>query len=357
MLTMYIKLSLFIAQSNTQEFIEKNRNFSELLANSFDRVWEQVLYSELFTKAAFYGAIFAVAALGIFAIQWLEYQSGNRGYLDWSSTIVPTILVGLLSKPNNQPVSLAEILLWWREIGNGMSDELLNLLSKDLTVSQAADVAGVKTMLQLIASDAVNTCSSIGDKALRNDCFNGASQQIKFIVSQHDRLFVDNWATKLGRELLRKIQDAQGADYASSQYFGRLFGDFGTSFQGANSFAVPMAFISLGTAFYWGLEIVTLIAALATPLIMGTSLFAIGHGPILNHLIFFFKVWLTRLYYALIIGLTGLMMAMTPSSSTLIFPLIAGFLGPLIAFWLAFKGSGGLFSTLTGAGALALGRR
>ncbi len=356
---MNIPLSLFMAQTSSQEFLEKNRDLSQLLANSFDDVWQETINSDLFVRTAFFGAILAALALAIFAYQWLEYQYGQRGYLDWSSIIIPVFLVILLAKPVNKPIFLGEVLLAFRDMGNGISTELLNLLSKDLTTSKAADIGAVKTMMELIASDAVQTCAAIGEQDLRNDCFVDAEQQILQIVNQYKdpNPVKENWATKLGRELSQKIQNAMGSSYANSRWFGRLFSGFGLSFQSANSFAVPILFLSIGYAFYWVLELIAILTALTSPIFLGISLYSIGHQPFLLSLSLFWGVWLAKFCYSLVIGFTGLLMSLTPSSSTLLFPLIAGIFGPIIAFIMGAGGGLALFSLFTGAGVLALSRR
>ena len=119
-------IDLFIAQSNTQEFLEKNRDLSELLSNNFDLVWNETINSPLFVRIAAIGGVFAVFALAIFAYQWTEYQIGERGYLDWSKIIVPTFLMLLLANPPGQDIYLGKVLLALRDIGNGINVELLN---------------------------------------------------------------------------------------------------------------------------------------------------------------------------------------------------------------------------------------
>lgn len=348
-----------MAQTSTQEFIDRNRDLSELLDNSFNNIWQTTINSNLFTRAAFFGGTFGVFALAIFAYQWLQYQLGDRGYLDWSKIILPGILIILLSKPEGQPVVLGKFYLGLREIGNGISTELLNLLSEDLSASQAADVAAAKTMMELIGAQGIQTCAAITEEQVRNDCFVDAERQVINIVNQYRDVnpTVENWATRTGREIIRKIQDAQGVDYATSQWFGRLFGGMGGSLQAANNFAVPILFLAMGTAYYYILEYVGLLTVLTSPIFLGTSLYSIGHKPFFLSLSVFMGIWLARLCYSLLIGFTGLIMSITPTTSTLLFPLIAGMFGPVISFLMGVGGGLGMFSVFTGAGVFALSRR
>ena len=151
---MSIPISLLIAQTNTREFIEKNRDLSELLANSFDEVWQDALTSQLFVHIAFIGAIIAGFALASFGYQWIEYQLGERGYLDWSKIVLPFLLVLLLAKPDGQDIYLSKVLLGFRDIGNGVSTGILNLLAEDFTVSDAAEVAAIQTTMKTITESA-----------------------------------------------------------------------------------------------------------------------------------------------------------------------------------------------------------
>ncbi len=344
-----------IAQTNIKEFLKKNRDLSELLANSFDQVWDQTINSNLFIYIAFIGAVFAIFALAIFVYQWVQYQMGERGYIDWSTIIIPTLLVMLLAKPPGQDIYLGKVLIAFRDIGNGVSTELLNLLYKDMTASEAASIAAIQTTMKTITADALKTCAAIPEKELRNDCFILAEQQILQIVAQNSQ---KKWAAQLGNQMLRQIQDAMGTDYATHKYFSRLFSGFGNSLQSSNNFAVPILFLSMGSAFYWILELTALLTALTSPLFLGISLYSMGHKPFLLSLTSMWAIWLTKLCYSVIIGLTGLLMSLTPSASTLFFPLIAGFFGPILAIIIGGGGGGlALFSVFTGTAALSLSRR
>ena len=352
---MFIPISLFVAQTSSSDFLEKNRDLSELLANSFDTVWQNTLDSPLFVRISFLGAVCAVIALAIFGYQWLEFTTGQRGYLDCSKIIIPVLLVILLSKPVNQPILLAQALLGLRNLGNNISTGLLDSLSSDLTASAAADIAAAKTMMQLITADAVQTCAAITERDVRNDCFIDAEAQVVKLVNQYrPSLVAENWATRLGRQSIRKIQDAVGADYATSQWFGRLFGSLGGAYQVASNFATPILFLSIGYAFYWVLELIALLTALTSPLFLGMSLYSPRHEPFVRSMSMFGGVWLAEFSYSVIIGFTGLLMSKTESDPVLLFPLIAGVFGPLLAFSMGTGGGLSLFSVFTGAAAFSL---
>lgn len=340
----------FFAQISSSEFLQRNRQLSTLLANSFDEVWDQTINSDLFVRISFYGAVFALFALAVFAFQWLEYQSGRRGSLDWATIIIPVFLIILLAKPSSGgTILLGKALIGFRDIGNEASTELLNLLYKDLTTSKAADMAAAQTSMKMIASDALKTCAAIAEKDLRNDCFLGAEAQIKSIVEQND---YKRWASVLGNQLIKNIQSAMGTDYATHRFWGRLFGGFADTFNVGS----PILFLSIGYAFYWVVELAALLTALAGPLFLGISLFSPGHKPFLIYASLFGGIWFARFCYAIVVGFTGLIMSLNPFTPTLFFPLIAGIFGPLIALAMAGGGGMALFSIFTSSAAFALGR-
>ena len=356
---MFIPFVFFFAQTSSQEFLEKNRQLSQLLANSFDSVWKDTIDSDLFVRLSFIGATFGLVALAIFAYQWIEYQTGQRGHLDWSTIIIPLFLVILLSKPTGKPILLGQVLLGFRDIGNSLSTELLNSLSKDLTASEAADIASAKTIMQLIAADAIQTCAAIPERDVRNDCFLDAEAQIKKMVElvTNFKTYQGGGIIRLGSQLIKKIQTAQGPDYATSRWFGRLFGGFGSAFQAASNFATPIFFLSVGYAFYWVLELIAILTALTSPLFLGMSLYSFRHEPFVRSLSMFWGMWLTKLSYSIIIGFTGLLMSKTDSNPVLLFPLVAGLFGPLLAFAMGTGGGLGMFSVFTGTAAFSLKNR
>ncbi|MDJ0747333.1 MAG: hypothetical protein QNJ32_28895 [Xenococcaceae cyanobacterium MO_167.B27] len=351
---MYVSPLLFFAQTSSQEFLQKNREFSELLANSFDQVWQKTFDSDLFVWLCFLGGVCGAIALSLFAYQWLQYQMGQRGYFDWSNIIIPFLLVLLLSKPPGQPVLLGKVLLGLRDISNDISTEILDSLSKELTASEAADLAATKTMMQLIATDAVKTCAAIPERDVRNACFFDAEAQIKKLVEQSIATYRSDPIVRLGSQLISKIQTAQGPDYATSQWFARLFGGLGSVYQGVSNFATPILFLNIGYAFYWILEVIAILTALTSPLFLGMSLYSFRYEPLLRNMSTFGGVWLAKLSYSIIIGFTGILMAETPSDPILLFPLIAGLFGPLLALGMGTGGGLGMFSVFTGVAAFSL---
>lgn len=344
--------SSFLAQANSAEFLEKNRVLNKILTSSFDGVWTQSINSNLFVRISFYGAVFALCALAIFAYQWLEYELGRRGSLDWATIIIPVFLIILLAKPSGGgTILLGKALIGFREIANSASTELLNLVEKDMTTSKAASVAAAQTSLKIIAANALQNCAPMEEQDLRNDCFLMAEEQIIFVVEQNGYA---SWATEIGRELVANIQDAMGTDYATHRFWGRLFGGLGsTASSVTNSFGVPVLFLSMGYGFYWMVELGALLSALTSPLFLGISLFSIGHKPFLIYLSLFSGIWFAKFCYSIVIGFTGLVMSLNPLTPAIFFPLIAGFFGPLIALVMAGGGGLALFSIFTGSLAFA----
>jgi len=55
---MFASLS-FLAQTSA-EFLKKNRALSQLLANSFDQVWDDTINSDLFIRICALGAAFGL---------------------------------------------------------------------------------------------------------------------------------------------------------------------------------------------------------------------------------------------------------------------------------------------------------
>ena len=353
---MYLSPSLFFAQTSTQEFLEKNRQLSQLLANSFDKVWQTTFNSGLFVRISFIGGVCGVIALSVFTYQWVEFKIGQRGYIDWSNFIIPFFLVLLLSKPPGQGVLLGKVLLGLRDVGNDISTELLNSLSKELSASEAADLAATKTTMQLIAADAIKTCAAIPKKDVRERCFFDAEAQIDKMARDFvkGKTYVKDPILRLSSQLIAKIQTAVGPSYANSQWFARLFGTLGSAYQGLSNFSTPILFLSIGYTFYWILEVIAILTALTSPIFLGMSLYSSRYGPFLKNMSAFAGVWLAKLSYSIIIGFTGILMAETTSDPILLFPLIAGLFGPLLALAMGTGGGLGMASLFTGAAAFGL---
>ena len=249
---------------------------------------------------------------------------------------------------------MGKVLLGLRDVSNSISTELLNGLSEELSASDAANLAATKTTMQLIASNALETCAGIPERDQRNRCFFDAEAQIKKLRDQSVAFYSGGAITRLSSQLIAKIQTAVGPDYATSQWFARLFGGFGSSYQGLSNFATPILFLSIGYAFYWILEVIAILTALTSPIFLGMSLYSFRHEPFLKNMSTFAGVWLAKLSYSIIIGYTGILMDQTTSDPILLFPLIAGLFGPLLALAMGTGGGLGMLSLFTGAAAFGL---
>ncbi|WP_013334964.1 hypothetical protein [Gloeothece verrucosa] len=350
-----MQVLIFAAENNTaKDILENNAEVSGLVRQAFDDIWKTTIEGALYQEIAKIGALIGVFMIGLWAVSWMQSTFLNEGdpVKHWHRLLMPIFFVLLLSNPTNKGVLMGKMTLLLRDTQNYFSDELLHQLN-DAIGKDTLNAAGVINLMKSITSDALQTCSAKQDEQKRNECFNTAAQRIKDLQVQYGGIAIvygQDSVTGVAVEQIKKIQDAQGGDYATSQWFQRLFADLGGTVSPSAEKIATWLFYLIGAAFYWIIEISGICVAVLGPLALGMSLLPVPGRPIELWFAGFTGLGIVRLMYNIIVGLAAIIVVRAPSSASFIFPLIAGLFGPLMALAMGSWSGLSLFGLFTRLG-------
>jgi hypothetical protein len=336
------------------DILLNNADVSKAVFDSFSQTWKTTIEGPLYAEVAAIGAAIGVICIGLWTAHWLratlDSEIPGRAFTE---LVVPVLIVILLGSPANRGTFFGQITLGLHTGMNGVSSQILVKLNQNLA-NNVISQAGAKNDAQAIAADALKQCAYEKDQETRDTCFNNASKTI------HDLLFPhrgEEWARVLVQELDAQIAAAQGDGYANSDFFVRLFGGLGSAINPVTTTAAMGLLMLIGAGFQWFLEITALLTAIIGPLCLGASLLPIPGKPIILWLTSFLGLGLAKLSYNIVVALAAItVLNAGPNSSPMIFPLIAGIFGPILALGMASGGGLALFASFSRVGSFFSGK-
>lgn len=280
---------------------------SEAVAQSMDKLWDDVLQGGLYSAIANLGIFFAVGTLLIFIVQWTREMidgDSSKGFTE----IIWTIVVIVLLANNGQPLATATQGL--RGIINQTNRTLLASTSASIQLQEAYQQVMLKTGKGDAIQSLVNQCNAIADPTQQAECLQNASQQAKQIEAEINQDNRPEW--------LKSVSDFFNTNIFQLTVRGWL--------------------LALAIAFQWIVEVCMLLTALLGPLAVGGSLLPVGQKAIFAWLIGFFSVGMIKLCFNIISGLVSTMVLNTDNNDPMIFAFAIGILAPILSVVLAAGG-------------------
>lgn len=336
-------------------FADNNQAISDAVRQSLAQTWIDAFQSPLYSRIGFVGAAFAVIFIGVWAIQFLKQYSvemgGEGSVRGLTELLFPLFVVLILANPAGKGSMLGTLTLGTHNFMVNVSDYILSGLSSELSPnSNPVTEAGIKVAAQSTAANAISECAKLPDREERTICFVNADSKIQQMLQPYSGT---DWAPPLYQQLQEQIIGAMDNpdDYATSNWFGRLFGGLGSVAQPITSQVILGWMMAVGAAFVVCLEIAQLITGLVGPLFLGISLLPVPATPWVTWLINFLGISFVDICYKILVGYTAITILNAGPTDPLIYPLIISFLGVLFALFLAAGGGISLFSALVRTGA------
>lgn len=279
---------------------------SEAVAQSMDKLWNDVLEGGLYSAIANLGIFFAVGTLLIFMVQWTREMVDGDNSKAFSEIIWPLVVIVLLSN-NGELLSLSTLGL--RTIINQTNQTLLESTSASIQLQEAYQ----RVMLKTGSGDAIKTlitqCNAIADPTQQAECLQNSQQQ--------------------AQEIEAKI------DNNNSNFFKGINDFFNT-----NIFQLTVRgwLLAFSIAFQWIVEVSMLLTALLGPLAVGGSLLPVGNKAIFAWLTGFFSLGMVKLCFNIISGLIATLVMDTNNDDPMIFAFSIGILAPILSVVLAVGG-------------------
>ncbi|AKG21348.1 hypothetical protein [Calothrix sp. 336/3] len=289
---------------------------SEAIAQSIDKLWNDVLQGGLYGAIANLGVFFAVGTLLIFIVQWTKEMidgESSKGFTE----VIWTIIVIVLLANNGQPLARATQGL--RGIINQTNQTLLSSTSSSIQLQEAYQQVMLKTGKGDAIQSLVNQCNAIADPTQQTQCLENAAAQAKEIEADLDQDSRPEW--------LKSVSDFFNTNIFQLAVRGWLLG-----------FAI---------AFQWVIEVCMLLTALLGPLAVGGSLLPIGSKAIFAWLTGFFSVGMIKLCFNIISGLVATMILNADNNDPMIFAFAVGILAPILSVVLAAGGGMAIFNSFS----------
>lgn len=295
---------------------------SSAVAQSMDKLWNDVLGGGLYGAIANLGIFFAVGTLLIFMVQWTREMVDGDNSKAFSEMIWPLIVIVLLT---NNAKPLASVTLGLRTIINQTNQTLLTTTSASIQLQEAYQRVMVKTG----SGDAIRTlitqCNAIADPTQQTECLENAQKQAQEIESK-----VDN----------------------NNPNFFQGINDFFNT----NIFQLTVRgwLLAFSIAFQWIVEISLLLTALLGPLAVGGSLLPVGNKAIFAWLTGFFSIGMVKLCFNIISGLVATLVLNSDNNDPMIFAFAIGILAPILSVVLAAGGGIAILRSFSSIASLGL---
>jgi hypothetical protein len=289
---------------------------SQAIAQSVDKLWDDVLQGGLYGAIANLGVFFAVGTLLIFIVQWTKEMidgESSKGFTE----IIWTIVVIVLLANNGQPLATATKGL--RTIINQTNQTLLASTSASIQLQEAYQQIMVKTGKGDAIQSLINQCNAITDPTQQAECLQNAAAQAKEIEADLDQDNRPEW--------VKSISDFFNTNIFQLAMRGWLF--------------------ALAIAFQWIIEVCMLLTALLGPLAVGGSLLPVGSKAIFAWLTGFFSVGMIKLCFNIISGLISTMVLNSENNDPMIFAFAIGILAPILSVVLAAGGGMAVFRSFS----------
>ncbi len=300
---------------------------ADLIAKSFDQLWQDTFKGQLYASIANVGALFALGTLLIFMVQWTKTMLEGNENKALSEMIWPLIVIFLLSGHGK---NLASVTLSLRGIIQQTNQTLLETTSASIRLQEAYQ----EVMKANGDADAVRQyqikCEAKSSPKEEKECYENSIQKAEELVkdakSKHNN----------------EIQEEGGAPWDQVKNLLKKILEFR---QSVVQIVMRGVLFGIAAAFQWVIEISLLVTGLLGPLAVGGSLLPIGKKPIIAWLTAFFSIGLVKICYNMISGLVAIIMFTSNVFDSMIFPIIIGLFAPILSLALA---AGGGLSILNG---------
>ena len=300
---------------------------ADLIAKSFDQLWQDTFKGQLYASIANVGALFALGTLLIFMVQWTKAMLEGDNSKALSEMIWPLIVIFLLAGHGK---NLASVTLGLRGIIQQTNQTLLETTSASIRLQEAYQ----EVMKANGDADSVRQyqiqCEAKSNPQEEKQCYEQSIKKAEEIAKNAKNKHNSETPQEGGapwdqvKDLLKQILKFRQS-VVQLVMRGVLFG--------------------IAAAFQWVVEICLLVTGLLGPLAVGGSLLPIGKRPIIAWLTALFSVGLVKICYNMISGLVAIIMFTSGVFDSMIFPIVIGFFAPILSLALA---AGGGLSILNG---------
>jgi hypothetical protein len=304
------------------DITKQGEQASNLVSESMDGLWNDVLGGGLYAAICKLGLFFAIGTFVLFMVNWTKAMMYDENIEAFSELIWPIIVIIFLS---NSGANLSKGTIALRNIINEANRSFLESTSGSMDLQAAYKQA----MLSVGTNDALRgqlqQCS-LESPALQKACLEKVQKQAESMPPSPSG----------GGANPNLIKGAIDGAVAQLQTQLVLF--------------VKGLLLAFGMAFQWIVEISMLLTGLLGPLAMGGSLLPVGQKAIFAWLTGFFSIGMVKVCFNIISGLTATLFINSKSGLDLVFAICVGIIAPVLSLVLAGGAGMAVFSSLSTLG-------
>lgn len=334
-----------LANVGAVDILTDGINTSRAIAQTWDKQWQTVFNSSLFTAINDVAIIFAVGALLFFVmnmVRQLVVEGDITQFLP--SLLWPLLVVALLA--NNSQLLVVQIQAM-RSIIHDLSNNILEITFLEVNVQDAIQAAATFGAVNEEISAQLRQCQGmVGSEQM--DCLRAANEMVEATISGYQRIY--NLIPPGLQDIHRAIQGAVELATVQEDPFsavtagslGFLGGLVGSTIQNV----VQVILLAMQWAFSNILEISLLLTALMGPFAVAGTLLPFGGKPLFAWMTGFFALGMAKVSYNIICGLAAVVVVNGEVWDTLGFLMMLGLFAPALSLAMAAGGGMALFRIL-----------
>ncbi len=321
-------------------------NGSRMMVQSFELDWQQLIAGNSPIYSAVISICLSASAIlvGFWSVGWLRVLTTYG--IDWKTieeAIWPTVVVLMLAVNNG--ALLANTSLLFRGISNYMNDQVLDITRDGVTLREAIRETNFDQAFAQALKVKLQQCEQLPTTA--TDPETGETSNPRHVCQKREieagRITAENYRTRNRIPTYRNT-------WNPAQLVGQVLN---SAVQGL----LYVVLSGLEAGFQYLLQMSFLLAAYTGPIFVSLSLLPVGTKPIYGWLSGWLALGLILISYSIVVGMAASSIVNASSSNPLFFPLITGFLSPIIAIAIGTGGGLALFFGFTSSAAFLLGRR
>lgn len=326
---------VYFAAPTSTDILENAAAGSELIAQGFDKLWDQTLNGGLYAALMKVAQLFALATLTFYMVDLAKSFINQEDMKALSSWIWPILIIALMA---NNGALLRSGTSTTRDYINKVNNDILKITAAGANLETSYNRAIGNMTLKKEVGREMERCRSLGGSSQDTiDCLKNAEAQIKAKAPKffkNDPPPADSWEWS-PLDSLKEFADGIASKLDPTGLGGKIgaavwdtamggVGELVTSF-------VTLILLALNNAYQWCVEFALLLTALLGPMAVGASLLPYGQKAIFAWLSSILGVAISKLSFNIMVGLCAQLVSNAQANQPMIFLLFVGLLSPLLA--------------------------
>lgn len=355
-----LSLSSFLVETGASQILQEGVSLSQGTTDAWNKQWDNVFHSTLFTSINDLAITFAVGSLIFFIVQFYRNSLFEEAGEHLVELAWPLIVIAMLA--NNSYLTVSSTLAM-RDVINKVSTEVLSTTLLQVKLEDAIQNAALRGAIGGEITAQLSQCEGLVGQP-QKDCLLTANEQVQQTIDDFQNK--TGIAGSFNRIKVAIAESVNRVPLANAVYAGGQAGagqiaqgnplsaaSAGVAgfFGGYLNSTVQSVVQTILLAFQWAfaniLQISMLLTGLMGPLAVAGSLLPFGTKSLYTWVIGFFSLGMAQISYNIIVGLCAVVIVNADITDVNGFLVIVGLLGPALALAIATGGGISVFNVIT----------